>query len=43
VRTAGSPVGKAPNLHEYMLRGGFLDRSRGILMTVILGQYSSHR
>lgn len=30
-------------LQQYLLRGGFLDGSRGFLMAVILGQYAFHK
>ena len=30
-------------LHQYVVRGGFLDGQRGLLMAVILGQYAFHK
>jgi len=30
-------------LHQYVVRGGFLDGQRGLLMAVILSQYAFHK
>ena len=30
-------------LHQYVIRGGFLDGQRGLLMAVILSQYAFHK